>query len=51
MGIPEDPIPDPLEVLAKVGFGVESRAGVVQIDVPLAVQPTVFGRAQLIQVG
>jgi hypothetical protein len=49
--VPEDARAQHIEVLLQLRLAVERTAGVVEVDVALVVQPTIFGCAQLVQRG
>ena len=49
MGIAKDPLPEQRHVLTQLGFGVEPATGVIQVDVPLPVQPPILGDSQFVQ--
>ncbi len=38
-----------LHMRAHLGLGVDATPSVVQVDVPLTIQPPIFGRAQVVQ--
>ena len=49
MWIAKDVRAQQLHMRAHLGLGVDAAAGVVQVDVPLAIQPPILGCAQVVQ--